>query len=123
MKRIAVALLLALAGGTFQRSGAAQKTAAVSGKWKVTIRMLDRSVTEEWTIQQKGNAITGAAKGERGEMPIAGAIEGAFFRVTVKDGDKAYKVRATVDGNEMDGSINLGVGKQHLWFAKRSEAR
>jgi hypothetical protein len=30
-------------------------------------------------------------------------------------------VRATVDGDAMDGSITLGVGEQFLWHAKRSK--
>jgi hypothetical protein len=92
---------------------------SVAGKWIVTIRMPGGPVNEEWTIQQKGAAVTGTAKGQHGELPVSGTIEGAFFRVTVKDGDKQNKVRATVDGTEMDGSITLGVGDSHLWFAKR----
>jgi hypothetical protein len=59
------------------------------------------------------------AKGERSELPVSGTVEGAFFRVSVKDGQKEYKIRATVDGGEMDGSITLGVGDARLWFAKR----
>jgi hypothetical protein len=98
---------------------AAQTHASVAGAWNVTIRMAGRTVSEQWTIQQKGTAVTGIAKGEHGELPVSGTIEGAFFRVTVKDGDKEYKVRATVDGSDMDGSITLGVGEARLWSAKR----
>jgi len=87
------------------------------------MRMPGGPVSEQWTIQQKGTAVTGTAKGEHGELPVSGTIEGAFFRVTVKDGDKQYKVRATVDGGAMDGSISMGVGDEHLWFAKRPAAR
>jgi hypothetical protein len=92
---------------------------SVAGKWNITIRMPGGPVAEEWTIQQKGTAVTGTAKGQHGELPVTGTIEGAFFRVTVKDGDQQIKVRATVDGTEMDGSATLGVGDSHLWFAKR----
>jgi len=52
---------------------------------------------------------------------VSGSIEGAFVRVTAKDGDKDYKIRATVDGDAMDGSITLGVGQQYLWRAKRAK--
>lgn len=100
-----------------------QSPVSVAGKWNVTMRMPGGTVSEQWTIQQKGTAVTGTAKGERGELPVSGTIEGAFFRVTVKAGDKQYKVRATVDGAAMDGSITLGVGDEHLWFAKRPAAR
>jgi hypothetical protein len=100
----------------------AQRAVGVAGKWDVTIRMPDRSVSEQWTIQQKGSAITATAKGER-ELPVAGSIDGAFFRVTVTDGSQQYRVRATVDGDAMDGSITYGKGKEYLWSAKRSKAR
>ena len=91
----------------------------VAGTWNVTVRMPGGAVKEQWTIQQKGIAVTGTAKGDHGELSVAGTIEGAFFRVSLKDGPKEYKVRATVDGGEMEGSITFGVGDARLWFAKR----
>jgi hypothetical protein len=97
-----------------------QASANVAGKWTITIRMPGQAVSEQWTVQQKGNLVTGIARGERGELQVSGTIDGAFFRVAVKDGEKQYKVRATVDGDQMDGSITFGVGDSHLWFAKRS---
>ena len=118
---VVVALVSVLAL-TFERAVFTQKPAGIAGKWDVTIRMPDRSMSEQWTIQQKGNAITATAKGER-ELPVAGSIDGAFLRVTVKDGDKQYKVRATVDGSEMDGSITYAPGKEYLWHAKRPKAK
>jgi hypothetical protein len=121
MKRTALVLSLAwVVAVTFNIS--AQKAAGVAGKWDVTIRMPDRSVSEQWTIQQKGNGITATAKGER-ELPVAGSIDGAFLRVTVTDGNQQYRVRATVDGDAMDGSVTYGKGKEYLWSAKRSKAR
>ena len=123
MKRTAAVLSLACVFAVTCPGGAlAQKSAAIAGKWDVTVRMPDRSATEQWTIQQKGNAITATAKGER-ELPVSGSIEGAFLRVTIKDGDKQYKVRATVDGNEMDGSITYAPGKEYLWSAKRPKTK
>ena len=119
MKRIAAILSLALLVAAGAR---AQAPAAIGGKWDVTVRMPDKSTTEQWTIQQKGKAITATARGER-ELPVTGSIDGLFLRVTVKDGDKEYKVRATVDGGEMDGSITYGPGREYLWHAKRPKAK
>jgi hypothetical protein len=93
--------------------------ASVAGKWNVTIRMPGGPFMEEWTVQQKGAMVTGTAKSQHGELPVSGTVEGAFFRVSVKDGDKEIKVRATVDGDSMDGSATFGVGESRLWFAKR----
>jgi hypothetical protein len=118
--KIATALLWLAGASAFQTIAAYQSPANVAGNWDITVRMPAGPVSEHWTIQQKGTTVTGMAKGERGELPVSGTIEGAFFRVTVRDGEKEYKVRATVDGAAMDGSITLGVGDAHLWFAKRS---
>ena len=123
MKRTAVLLsLVCLWTVMFQGAVSAQKAPSIAGQWDVTVRMPDRSMKEQWTIQQKGSAITATAKGER-ELPVSGSIDGAFLRVTVKDGDKQYKVRATVDGNEMDGSITYATGKEYLWIARRPKAK
>jgi hypothetical protein len=100
---------------------AAPPAAVITGNWDVTIKYMDRVANERWSIQQKGNALTAKAAGERGELPVSGSIEGAFVRVTAKDGDKDYKIRATVDGDAMDGSITIGVGQQFLWHAKRAK--
>ena len=121
MKRTAMVLsLVCVLAATFQRVVSTQKPAGVAGTWNVTVRMPDRSVSEQWTIQQKGTTITAIAKSERGELPVSGSIDGAFLRVSVKDGDKQYKVRATVDGDAMDGSVTYGAGKEYLWHAKKS---
>jgi hypothetical protein len=123
MRRTAAVLSLAGVFAVMLPAGAlAQTSAAIAGKWDVTVRMPDRSTTEQWTIQQKGKAITATAKGER-ELPVSGSIDGAFLRVTIKDGDKQYKVRATVDGNEMDGSITYAPGREYLWIAKRPKTK
>lgn len=115
MKRAVIVLLLTAVFAL------AAPPANVAGKWNVTIRMPGGPVTEEWTIQQNGAMVTGTAKGQHGELPVSGAVEGAFFRVSVKDGDKQIKVRATVDGPAMDGSATFGLGDSRLWFAKRAK--
>jgi len=96
-------------------------TSNVSGTWAVTTRFQNRQTTEQWKLQQKGNAVTGTARGDR-ELPVVGSIEGNFLRVSIKDGDKEYKIRATSDANGLDGSITIGVGEQYLWQAKRAKA-
>ena len=123
MKRIAAVLSFAcLVAAMVPGHALAQAPASIAGKWDVIVRMPDKSTSEQWTIQQKGKAITAMAKGER-ELPVSGSLDGAFLRVTVKDADKEYKVRATVDGAEMDGSITYGPGREYLWHAKRAKTK
>ncbi|HEY7387446.1 MAG TPA: hypothetical protein VH640_02985 [Bryobacteraceae bacterium] len=105
---------------SFRLAAANQNPDNIAGKWTVTVRMPGHVVTEQWVIQQKGNSVTGAAQSDHGELPLSGTIEGAFLRVSVHDGQKEYKVRATVDEEAMDGSITLAIGEERLWFAKRA---
>lgn len=95
----------------------------IAGAWEVTTRLPDTVITEQWTIQQKGATVTGTARGARGGMPVSGTMAGASFRVTVKDGDKAYKVRAMLDGDAMDGAVTYGAGQEYSWHAKRSKTK
>jgi hypothetical protein len=123
MKRTAMAIGLACAlAGLAQLAVSAQQAANIAGKWDITVRMPDKSTTEQWTVQQKGKVITATAKGEK-ELPVSGSIDGQFLRVTVTDGSQQYKVRATVDGDAMDGSITYGPGKEFLWHAKRPKGK
>jgi hypothetical protein len=102
--------------------GASSETADVAGTWMAT-RMPDRVISEQWTIQQKGATITATAKGARVTMSVTGTVAGASFRATVKDGNHEYKVRATVDGDAMDGSVTRGAGEEYPWHAQRSKTQ
>jgi hypothetical protein len=122
MKRaLGVVAVLGFCAVIFAGQAAAQKLANVAGNWTTTTKMPDRNTNEQWTIQQNGDKLTGTVKGDHGEMPFVGTIdEVGFFRVDVKVADMVYKVRATVDGNSMDGSILIGKG-EYLWSAKKSK--
>ena len=107
----------------FPHGASSETPPSVAGTWDVTTRMPDHVISEQWTIQQKGATITATAKGARVTMPVTGTVAGASFRVTVKDGNHEYKVRATVDGDAMDGSVTYPVGAEYVWHAKRSNTR
>ena len=107
---------------SFAQLASAQQVANVAGKWDVTIRMPDKTVSEQWTIlvDRAGN-VTATVKGTSGELKVKGEVNAVFLRVDYKVGDLDHKVRATVDGNEMDGSVTMGK-KEYVWSAKRSKS-
>lgn len=101
----------------------AQKIADLAGSWNAITRMPDHNITEQWTIQQTGDKLTGTVKGDHGEVPFVGTIDDAgFMRADVTAGDMVYKVRATLDNDSMDGSITMGK-KEYVWSAKKSQPR
>jgi hypothetical protein len=97
-----------------------QQVANVAGKWEVIIKMPDRTVTEQWTIQQENNKLTGMVKRDSGEVPMTGEVSTLEFRASVMDGDMQYKVLATIDtdSHTMDGAVRMGKN-EYLWSAKR----
>jgi hypothetical protein len=117
--RLAILCFVAM---SFAQFASSQQAANVAGKWDVTVRMPDRTVNEQWTIQQENAKITGTVKGEAGEQPMKGEISEVNFRADVGTGEKQYKVLATIDNDTMDGAVRMGKN-EYLWSAKRSKSR
>ena len=119
---VALALATTAAGGVFIYASSVQRQVAQQPQVRqeasaepTQIALMSVLVAR---VDLKAHAITATARGER-ELPVAGSIDGSFLRVTVTDGTQQHKVRATVDGDAMDGSITYGPGKEYLWHAKR----
>lgn len=129
MKTIAshltVACLLALSLAPAALAQKIDQQADFSGNWQVTVRMRGKTVTEQWTLKQTGDKITGTIKSANGELPVTGEVNLRVLRATYKVGDIPHRVGATLYENEMDGSVVLEVAdrakqQQYLWSAKRS---
>jgi len=99
----------------------AQKTVAVSGNWVVTVRTPNGTVTQQWTLRQTGNNVSGTVKTPKGDLPVKGEmVSGVFLRVSFKEGDVEHLIRATAEKDAMDGSVTIGRS-EYLWAAKRSQ--
>jgi len=110
--------LLAL---TFAQLAVAQKPVAVAGNWVVTVRMPNGNVTQQWTLRQTGNNVSGTVKSPKGDLAIKGEmVSGVFLRASFKEGDVEHLIRATADKDAMDGSVTIGRS-EYLWSAKRSQ--
>jgi hypothetical protein len=118
---VAVACVLASMSPSVASAG--ETPPSVAGTWDVTTRMPGNVITEQWTIQQNGATITATAKGASGDMPVSGTVAGASFRATITDGNHQYKVRASVDGDAMDGTITRSAGDEYPWHARRSKPK
>jgi hypothetical protein len=112
---VAVACLFAIA---FAHVSSAQGDSKIGGSWDATIHAPDKTMSEQWMFKQDGMKITGTAKGDKGELPIEGTIEGTVFRGLVTDGDQHYQVHLTVDGDDMDGTIRMGKNEFLLMLKK-----
>jgi hypothetical protein len=122
MRRTAIHIaILCFCVVTLAQIASAQKYANVAGKWDVTIKMPDKNITEQWIIQQdKAGNVTATVKTGADQLNVKGEVNNALLRFDYKVGELEHKIRATVDGNEMDGSVTMGK-KEYVWSAKRAK--
>ena len=120
MMKKAPILLMALCVVAMTQPALAQRPVNVTGNWVVTVRMPSGNVTEDWTVRQVGNKVTGTVKSAQGERPVTGEmVSGVFLRASFKEGEVEHLIRATAEKDSMDGSITIGRS-EYIWSAKRS---
>jgi hypothetical protein len=91
------------------------------GNWNVTIHStIEGILTEQWTLTQNSEKISGMVKSKSGDLTFDGTLSGAIFLGSITDGDKKYAIRGTVVGNDFDGTIRMGKN-EFLLSAKRSK--
>lgn len=125
MKRNAI--LLAVVGVfalAFTFAAAAQDNAKVDGNWELTMQGGQGSFTQTLTIQQDGATLKGTAKGQRGESPLDGKVEGNKVHFTIHrqtpNGERLMEYSGTVDGDSMKGTLKMGENERD-WSATRSK--
>jgi hypothetical protein len=103
---------------------ATKETVSVAGKWSVSIRGQRGSRTQEMTIQQDGNNVSGNIHGDRGDQELHGNVEGndIHFTVTMNThrGAMTLDYRGTIQGDSIKGTIQGPIG-QGSWSAKRED--
>jgi hypothetical protein len=126
MKRTAICLVVLCAFALVSAMGAQAPADAskVAGSWEMTSEGPQGMVTQTLTIEQDGSKIKGTIKGQRGETPFEGAIDGNKISFTVKrqtpNGDITIEYSGTVDGDSIKGTVKSPRGERP-WNAKRSK--
>jgi len=99
----------------------ATPVANMAGNWTVTIHStIEGLLSEQWTVKQDGDKITGTVKSKNGDLTLEGTLSGAILLGAMTDGDKKYVVRGTAVDNDFDGTIRMGKN-EFLLSAKRSK--
>src|SRR5260370_29889618 len=112
-----------MAAQSEEKTGAATATpiANMVGTWNVTIHStLEGILTEQWTVTQNGEKITGTVKSKNGDLTLEGALSVAILLGAITDGEKKYVLRGTAVDNDFDGTIRMGKN-EFLLSAKRSK--
>lgn len=86
--------------------------ANVTGEWDFTVESQMGTSNPHFSLKQEGTSISGTYKGMLGEAPVTGTVKGNEFAINLKveaqgmDLDITY--RGTVDGANMQGTVQLG---------------
>jgi hypothetical protein len=111
-------------GLAFARAAAAQDAAKVDGSWELTMKGPRGTIVETLMFQQDGNTLKGTAKGQRGESPLEGKVDGnkVHFSVhrTTPNGERIIEYNGMVDGDSMKGTAKFGENDRE-WTAARSK--
>jgi hypothetical protein len=123
MKRL-ITVLSALACAFILSATAKAQSSPAAGDWDVTLNTPGGPRPFKANFKVDGEKLSGALKGERGELPIQGTVKGTEvkFSYTVKymDNDLTITMTGNVDGDNIKGTADFGGFAQDEWSAKRA---
>lgn len=103
----------------------AQEMAKVDGDWQMSMEGPNGTMTQTLTFHQDGAKITGTMKGQRGESPLEGTVDGNKIHFTVtrhgQNGDRQIEYNGEVSGDGIKGKVKFGENERD-WTAKRGAA-
>jgi hypothetical protein len=119
-----VRLLLLVAGILLMSAGTpAQDKTDVSGMWDVTIESPQRTFTTLMTLKADGEKVTGAFKGQTGELPVSGSIKGneikVAYTVNFQGNDLVITMTGTFEKDSLKGTADFGGFATGPWSGVR----
>jgi hypothetical protein len=103
-----------------QGSGAAN----ISGAWDFAVETSGGSGSPSFTFKQEGEKLTGTYKGQFGEAPLTGTVNGDDVKFTINISAQGQSMTVTYTGkitgkDSMKGTVSLGELGEGTWTAKR----
>ena len=115
-----LSLVLAL-GLAFTAALGAQSS--VAGSWDLSINGPEGPIAAGAVLKQDGDKVTGTLSGPQGETQVAGTMTGKTmalqFTVPTAQGNLDIKVTAEVNGSEMKGMMDFGMGQADFTGKKK----
>ena len=98
--------------------------ANAQGKWAVSIQYSRGIGEQQFTIEQSGNALTGAQNGELYKADLKGSIHATQIELrsvmAVSGNEIPWTFKGNVQQNEMTGTVHLGEYGDAKWRAVRA---
>ena len=116
-------IVLVAACTTTPKEPEAPKAAGVAGAWLLTVESPMGTRENEAVFVQSGEQLTGVIKGQRGEAPLTGALNGDAIKfgvnVTIQGQNLNIDYSGTVAGDTMGGTVVFGEFGDGKWTGKR----
>ena len=84
----------------------------VTGEWTMTVETQAGTGSPHFSLKQEGNAVTGNYKGQLGEAPVTGTVNGnevtLKYSINAQGADLTVTYTGTVEGDTMKGKVSLG---------------
>lgn len=95
----------------------------LSGKWIVTAPSRDgNQITMSMVIRAEGNSYAGTISGEEGDATMSAIkLDGSDLTFNIDTDDATYHVKATVDGDKMKGSYEVGQSRGGTFTAEKQK--
>ena len=97
--------------------------ANIAGSWELTINGPEGAITATAALKQDGDNLTGTIESPQGTVELKGTYKAKkvelAFTISGPQGDLPIKVNGDVDGNDMKGTIDFGMGMADFTAKKK----
>jgi hypothetical protein len=103
--------------------GASTSAQGVAGDWDLSINGPEGVITASATLKQDGEKITGSITSPQGTVELSGTVKGKVlnlaFQIQGPQGALDIKVNGEVEGSDMKGIIDFGMGMADFTAKKK----
>ncbi len=104
-------------------SASAFAQASVAGGWDLSINGPEGPINATCTLKQDGNKVSGTLESPQGTVNLAGELKGKNlsmnFSLQTPQGSLEIKVTSEVEGANMKGMIDFGMGQADFTGKKK----
>ena len=97
--------------------------ASIAGDWELTINGPEGVINATATLKQDGDKVTGSITSQQGTVELAGTYKAKkvelAFQIQSPNGPLDIKVNGDVDGADMKGIIDFGMGMADFTAKKK----
>lgn len=123
LAKLALAWTIALGCVSAAAALAADEKIDVAGTWNVEIDIGGQQGMPVFTFKQEGGKLSGTYKGQFGEAPVTGKIEGKNIEFSFETQGAKIVYTGTVDKDTMKGTADYGGQASGEWRAKKKPAK